>query len=247
MTPRILIVDDEAPARQRLADLLADLAGEFPHQLIGAASDGLEALAIFAQTPAEIVLTDIRMPRMDGLELAQQLAACVEPPALVFVTAYDDYALAAFDLAAVDYLVKPVTQARLLQALLRARRLTGADFRSLAPQGRSRLRVVERGEVHLVPVAEILYLRAEDKYVVAHTAHRDYLLDESLSRLEEEFRERFVRIHRACLVAREAVAGAVRAHEGEHEGHWLLVLRDGSERLPVSRRQWPLVKTKLGL
>lgn len=249
---RILIVDDEAPARSRLRHLLADIAGEFPHQLVGEVGDGVAALELLAQSPADIALIDIRMPRMDGIELAQQLAGQAQPPAVVFVTAYDEFALKAFELAAADYLLKPARAPRLLEALRKARRLVPNDalLQNLAPAGRTRLRVVERGMVILVPVAEILYLRAEQKYVTARTAEREYLLEESLANLESEFTERFVRIHRNCLVALDAVKGVVRESEGSGEGgdlHWALCLKTVPERLPVSRRQWPQAKTQLGL
>lgn len=244
----ILLVDDEAPARQRLRHLLADIAPQFPHAIVGEAADGVAALEQLAQRPADIVLCDIRMPRMDGIELARQLAGSPHPPAIVFVTAYDEFALTAFDLAAVDYLLKPVRAPRLLEALGKARRLLAADLEPLMPAARTRLRVVERGHVLLVPVAEILFLRAEQKYVAARTAEREYLLEESLAHLEAEFTARFVRIHRNCLVAVDAVAGATRVADDEHgEAHWVLTVKGVTERLPVSRRQWPQVKERLGL
>ncbi len=254
MTSRILIVDDEAPARARLTALLGDIAGEFPHQIAGAAGDGVAALELLAGlppgAPVDIALIDIRMPRMDGIELAQQLAGLPRPPAVVFVTAYDEFALKAFELAAADYLLKPVRAERLLEALRKARRLTSADFQALEAAGRTRLRVVERGGVLLVPVAEVLYLRAEQKYVTVRTAEREYLLEESLAHLEAEFAPRFVRIHRNCLVAVDAVAGVVRESAPEEtagEPHWALRLHRAPEHLPVSRRQWPEVKAQLGL
>lgn len=255
--PRILIVDDEPPARQRLRHLLADLAGDFPHRIVGEAGDGLAALEQLARTPVDIVLVDIRMPRMDGIELARQIAGLPDAPACVFVTAHDDFAVQAFELAAADYLMKPVRAARLLDALRKAchvsTRGASADFvRLLAPAGRDRLRVVERGGIHLVPVADVLYLRAEQKYVVARTARHEFLVEESLAHLEAEFGGRFVRIHRNCLVALDAVAGVVRETESASGGdvsgeHWALQLKGISERLPVSRRQWPTVREKVGL
>ncbi len=253
---RILIVDDEAPARSRLRHLLADIAGEFPHQIVGEAGDGVAALELLVGLPpdasADIALIDIRMPRMDGIELAQQLAGLTQPPAIVFVTAYDEFALKAFELAAADYLLKPARASRLLDALRKARRLAPNDalLQKLAPAGRTRLRVVERGMVILVPVDAIVYLRAEQKYVTARTAEREYLLEESLANLEDEFSARFVRIHRNCLVALDAVTGVVRESEAAGEGgepHWALCLRAVPERLPVSRRQWPVAKAQLGL
>lgn len=254
--PGILLVDDEAPARSRLRQLLDDIAADFPHRLVGEAGDGCAALELLAtlpaETPADIALIDIRMPRMDGIELAQQLAGLPRPPAVVFVTAYDEFALKAFELAAADYLLKPVKAARLLEALRKARRLLPADplLQALAPAGRTRLRVVERGGVLLVPVAEVLYLRAEQKYVTLRTAEREYLIEESLAHLESEFASRFVRIHRNCLVAAEAVAGVLREADPAEPGgepHWALRLKSVPEHLPVSRRQWPQVKERLGL
>lgn len=253
---RILIVDDEAPARSRLRHLLADIAGDFPHQVVGEAGDGVAALELLAglqpESPVDIALIDIRMPRMDGIELAQQLAGLPQPPAIVFITAYDEFALKAFELAAADYLLKPARAPRLLDALKKAQRLLPDDtlLKALAPAARTRLRVVERGMIALVPVAEVLYLRAEQKYVTARTAEREYLLEESLAQLEAEFAARFVRIHRNCLVAHDAVAGVARESDGATDGsdpHWALCLKTVSERLPVSRRQWPQVKAQLNL
>lgn len=254
--PGIFIVDDEPPARARLRQLLADLAADFPHRVVGVAGDGVAALEQLAgldpKSPADIVLADIRMPRMDGIELAQQLAGLPQPPAVVFVTAYDEFALKAFELAAADYLLKPVKAARLLEALKKACRSlatgTGTDYHVLAPAGRQRLRVVERGAVLLVPVADVLYLRADQKYVTVRTAEREYLIEESLAHLEAELAARFVRIHRNCLVAADAVEGVMREAESPGgEPHWALRLRGIAEHLPVSRRQWPQLKERLDL
>ncbi|MEW6512918.1 MAG: LytTR family DNA-binding domain-containing protein [Pseudomonadota bacterium] len=254
--PDVLIVDDEAPARARLRHLLADIAGEFPHRIIGEAGDGLAALELLAQQPADIALIDIRMPRMDGIELAQQLAGLPQAPAIVFVTAYDEFALKAFELAAADYLLKPARAPRLLDALRKAQRLipNAVLLKTLAPAARTRLRVVERGRVILLPVEEILYLRAEQKYITARTVEREHLIEEPLAQLEAEFAARFVRIHRNCLVALDAVTGVVReagseggGSQGGETGHWALCLKGVPEHLPVSRRQWPLAKERLGL
>lgn len=245
----LLIVDDEAPARTRLRDLLADLAPVLPHQIVAEAADGLAALEACAAHTPDVVLSDIRMPRMDGLELAQHLGRLAAPPALIFVTAYDQYAVQAFELAAVDYLLKPIRATRLAAALEKARHsaLRQEQLQILAPQGRSVLRSTERGRSLLVPVIEILFLRAEQKYVTAHTREREYLLEESLNQLEQEFGDIFVRAHRNCLVARKAIAGYERGQYGDGmeeggEAQWLLLLHDVRERIPVSRRQWPTVK-----
>lgn len=252
---RVLIVDDEAPARARLRDLLADLAGEIPTSVVAEARDGVEALERLETVSADVALVDIRMPRLDGIELARHLAGRPHPPAVVFTTAYDQYAVKAFELAAVDYLLKPVKAARLAEALRKASRTPAAmaavrlASEEIAPGGRRQLRCSERGKVLLVAVADVVYFKAELKYVTARTAEREYLLEESLSQLEGEFGERFLRIHRNCLVARAAIAGVEREYDdprGDGEGHWVLLLRGVAERLPVSRRQWPQVKTLLG-
>jgi two-component system response regulator AlgR len=248
---RILIVDDEAPARARLRDLLSDLAVTLPHQIVAEAGDGLAALEACAEHKPDVVLTDIRMPRMDGLEFAQHLGRLPQVPALIFVTAFDQYAVKAFELAALDYLLKPIRAARLAVALEKARGsvLRSEQLHILNPRGRSMLRSTERGRSLLVPVADIRYLRAEQKYVTAHTPEREYLLEESLNQLEQEFGELFVRVHRNCLVARKAIAGYERGQpgvneEGEEggEAQWLLLIHGSPEKIAVSRRQWPTVR-----
>jgi two-component system response regulator AlgR len=253
---RILIVDDEAPARARLIDLLSDIAADFPHTLIGEAANGRSALDRLAETGADIALIDVQMPGMTGIELAQHLGALPEPPAIVFVTAFDEYAVKAFEVHALDYLMKPVRAARLLEALLRVRTIAASQKPAIAAaardsgaaQGRTRdtIAVVERGRVMLIPIADIVYLKAELKYITIRTADREYLTEEPLVDLETEFADRFVRVHRNALVARRAISGFERVEsiEGDSVGepHWVVTLRDVAERLPVSRRQWPIVK-----
>jgi two-component system response regulator AlgR len=251
---RVLIVDDEAPARARIVALLSDIADQFSHEVVGEAGNGREALALIETRPVDIVLLDVQMPDMTGLELARHLAALPVGPAVVFVSAYDEFALKAFEVHALDYLVKPVRAARLREALERVTRLGAvqpavirAAARAADPRAREMISVHERGRVQLVPVAEILYLKAELKYVTIRTAQRAYLTEESLVALEEEFAESFVRVHRNALIARNAISGferveAVSEDEAGGEPHWEVVLRDLDERLPVSRRQWPVVK-----
>ena len=249
---RVLIVDDEAPARARLRDLLGDIAASEPTRIVGMAANGMEALRLLESAPADVVLADIRMPVMDGVELARHLGRLASPPAVVFVTAYDQYAVEAFELAAIDYLLKPVRAERLAAALARAaaRRpaADGAALVGLAPGERQHFSVGERGRILLLPVADVLYLRAELKYVTARTVKREYVLDESLVQLEEEFPRRFLRLHRNCLVARDAVQGVERTGEPDGgDAHWAVLIRGVPERLPVSRRQWPVVRQMLGL
>ena len=238
---RIILADDEALARARLASLLSDLAGEIATEVVAEASNGEAALARAADTPADLILLDIQMPGLNGLEAARHIAALPRPPAVVFVTAYDEYALRAFELRAVDYLLKPVRLDRLRDALGRVKpRAEGAA--DTPPPRRSHFAVQEPGRVWRVPVADVLYLRAELRYVTARTREREYLLDESLTKLEEEFGEEFLRIHRNCLVARRHLLGFQRQAD-EGEGHWLAVLRDWPEKLPVSRRQAHVAKS----
>lgn len=242
---RIAITDDEAPARGRLKDLLQDIAGMLPLELAGEAANGRELLTLVQEEHVDVVLLDIRMPEMDGLEVAQHLQKLEDPPHVIFTTAYDDYALKAFELHAIDYLVKPIRLRRLHDALARSRSLTRVSLdvlQSLAPEARTHLAVQERGNVVLVPVADICYLRAELKYVTVRTVEREFLLEEALSRLEQEFVDSFVRIHRSCLVAK-AFIEAFEKDSGEGaESRWMVSVRGIDERLPVSRRQQHVVK-----
>ncbi|ANQ84156.1 LytR/AlgR family response regulator transcription factor [Azoarcus olearius] len=250
-TLRVLIVDDETPARTRLRDLLGDIGATCPNVVVGMAANGVEALRLIEQAGgADVVLCDIRMPVMDGVELARHLGRMTEPPAVIFTTAYDQYAVQAFELAAVDYLLKPVRAERLAAALakVRQRRVpTDQALAALAPGERRHFSVNERGRILLLPVVDVRYLKAELKYVTARTIEREFVLDEALTQIEHEFGERFLRIHRNCLVARAAVAGVERAGEQDGEAHWEILLTGVPERLPVSRRQWPAVKQALGL
>lgn len=245
---RILIVDDEAPARNRLRDLLADCAAALPTTVAGEAVNGVQALQLLGHTAADVVLLDIRMPVMDGLELAQHLARLAAPPAVVFVTAYDSYAIQAFELSAADYLLKPVRSERLVAALRKARALnpaTTALLRQQHSEARRFLSACERGRILLVPVEEVIYLRAEQKYVAARTLTHTYLLDESLVNLEQEFGAVFVRVHRNSLVARNAIEGfVIRPGEGSgiETAGWVVLLKGLDETLPVSRRQYAVIR-----
>jgi two-component system response regulator AlgR len=247
---RLLLVDDEAPARARLRDVLGDIADEVPTIVVAEAADGFAGLELAQAGDLDVALVDIRMPGMDGVELARHLARLPGTPAVIFVTAFDQYAVQAFELAALDYLVKPVRAARLADALKKVRRRDddAARLEKSSLAIRQNLSCLERGRILLVPVAEILYLKAEQKYVTARTSAREYLLEESLVHLETELSERFLRVHRNCLVARSAVSGVERAaDEGDAEARWQVILDGTEERLPVSRRQWPQVKALLKL
>ena len=243
-TPRILIADDEAPARARLRDLLDECREEFPLAIVDEARNGREVLETLNREKVDIVLLDIRMPEMDGMEAARHIAGMEQPPAIIFTTAFDAYALKAFEVNAIDYLLKPIRVERLLTALGKTRQGPPVSRQALdaaANQPRKHLSVHERGKIHLVPVSEILYLRAELKYVTVRTAQREYLVEESLTSLEEEFSELFVRIHRNCLVARSAISGFER-NADESESGWAVVIKATGEKLPVSRRQHHVLK-----
>ncbi|HJQ63845.1 MAG: two component transcriptional regulator, LytTR family [Burkholderiales bacterium] len=242
---RVLIVDDEAPARSRMKDLLADCAPQLALTLAGEADSGRAALELLSERGADLVLLDIRMPEMDGIEVAQHLQKLECPPAVVFTTAYDAYAIRAFEVNAVDYLLKPIRAARLRDALLRARtaaRPRPETLRELQPAPRAFLSAQERGKIHLIPIADVIYLKAELKYVTVRDPRREYLVDESLTRLEQEYGDRFVRVHRNCLVARDAIRGFERGAGEGSEGSWLVVLNGCDEKIAVSRRQQHIVR-----
>lgn len=241
---RVFIVDDELPARNRLRELLHDCNDQIALEIVGEAGNGLEALEKLAETPADVVLMDIRMPQMDGIELAQHLQKLDKPPVIIFTTAYDAYAIKAFEVRAIDYLLKPIRLGRLFDALTRARDAVPVQtevLRELLPEPRKHLSIHERGKIHLIPIEQVLFLRAELKYITVRTAEREYLIEESLTALEKEFASRFVRIHRNCIVAKEAIVGFQRGGD-ENESGWMVKLKDIDEPLPISRRQQFLVK-----
>lgn len=258
MIPRILIVDDEAPARQRLKTLLDDIAGECPHVLAGEAGQARTAWELVRETQPDIVLLDVQMPGMTGIELAEKLAGvAVNAPSVIFISAYDEFALKAFDVHALDYLLKPVRAVRLAEAIrrvVRMRTLQAAIGDAAANAGtetrRRHFSVQEKGRVLLIPVSDVVYLKAEQKYVTLRTEEREYLIEESLLSIEEELDEVFVRVHRNALVARNVIVGvekgsvSVDAEEGgKNLEAWQVILKSVEERLPISRRQWPIIKS----
>lgn len=238
---RVLIADDEPLARRRLASLLAGVAGI---EVVGEAADGAATLAAVSRLRPDVVLLDIRMPGMDGLAAARRMLQGDDPPAVIFCTAFEEHALAAFEAEAVDYLVKPVRRERLLSALERARRFGGlSDPQPAAASGRPRSHLCARvrGEMRLVPVAEIAYFLADAKYVEVHHDHGQVLIEDSLVSLEQEFGDRFVRVHRNCLVARDRIAALGRNANNEV----IVRLRGRSEELEVSRRNLPVLRRLL--
>jgi two-component system response regulator AlgR len=237
---RILIADDEAPARNRLRELLA----EIPETIVtGEARNGMEALRLAEHALPNVMLLDIRMPGMDGIETAEHAQKLSPPPAVIFTTAYDTYAMQAFELNAVDYLLKPIRRERLTNALKKARALLPEqlnEIRQLRPP-RTHFSASERGRILLIPLADVIYLRAELKYLTVRTREREYLIDESLNHIEEEFSDQFIRLHRNCLAARAAILGFEKRHEADGENHWVALLKDVPDILPVSRRQQHIV------
>lgn len=235
---KLLIADDEAPARSRLREMLADTGG---WQVVGEAANGVDTLELCQTLEPDIVLLDIRMPAMDGIEVANHLSRLAVPPAIIFTTAYDEYAVTAFEAHAVGYLLKPVRRERLFRALEHAARITRMRLAELMQQhpelgGRRNIPVTLSGKIRLVPVASVLAFHAEQKYVqMLHEVDgrlRESLIDEALKALEDEFADSFVRIHRSALVRRDAIAGLDRDDAGQYS----VALRGVPEPLPVSRR-----------
>ena len=226
--------------------MLADCADQLAVDIVAEADNGLDALTLIQQQPVDVVLLDIRMPGMDGLECAAHINRLTAPPAIIFSTAYDAYACQAFDLNAVDYLLKPVRAERLVRALSRAHRLNRnvlEQLRDALPKARSHLSLNEKGRIVLIPVDDILYLKAELKYVTVRTTAREFLIEESLTHLENEFDPVFLRIHRNCLVARARIR-EIGKLPGDEDGHFLRL--DGlDERLMVSRRQYSALREKI--
>jgi two-component system, LytTR family, response regulator AlgR len=238
---KIFIADDEEPARERLKELLDDIAAEVPSSVVGEARNGLEAIERLPESGAQVLLLDIQMPGMGGLEVARHLTGLEQPPTVVFVTAHDRHAVEAFELNALDYLLKPVRAERLAAALKKASSPKRDQLAKASQIAREYLSVAERHRIVLVPVREIIFLRAEQKYVTVRTRTREHLIEEPLVALEREFAASFVRIHRNCLVARAAIRGFERS-SADDEPNWLVVLDGLEEKLPVSRRQWPTLK-----
>lgn len=261
---KLLIADDEAPARNRLRELLADISHI---NIVAEAKNGQEALNLACEFQVDIVLLDVRMPLIDGIEAAEHLQKMAKPPAVIFTTAFDNYAMQAFDISAVDYLLKPIRLERLQTAINKARALLPSQLEALAPLSRQRTHfsISERGRILLVPLSEVIYLRAELKYVTVRTAAREYLIEESLTHLEQEFSSIFIRLHRNCLVANDYILGFEKrvlesavhddvntsAEDALHsdidnaksgEKQWVAMLKLVPETIVVSRRQQHLIR-----
>jgi two-component system response regulator AlgR len=247
MTLRTLIVDDEALARSRLRTLLGDCKAP-EAEVVAEAAHAAQARQHLDSMPLDLVLLDIHMPGMDGVELARTLHGQPGAPAIVFVTAHAAHAVTAFELDAVDYLTKPVRAERLQQALQKAERLLKDKRTHPAggqPQEQEHLLIQDRGRAERVPLAEVLYLKSEFKYVTVRTATRSHILDGTLAELEERYPRRFVRVHRNALVARAAIRALERYDDGEDAEGWALRLDGIPEPVVVSRRQLAAVREAL--
>ncbi|MFN4121098.1 LytR/AlgR family response regulator transcription factor [Acidovorax sp.] len=246
----ILIVDDEALARSRLRTLLADCADTQRITTVAEASNAAETMAQLSPTGGrafDVVLLDIHMPGQDGLALAHTLQTLPQPPAVVFVTAHADHAVSAFELDAVDYLTKPVRRERLQQALAKVQRGTRPPLQASAAgtQDGDTLLIQDRGRTERLPLGEVLYFKAEQKYVTVRTTTRSYIMDGALSELESRFATRFLRIHRNALVARRAVRALEKHYDAEEGEGWAVRLQGSTELLMVSRRQVAAVREEL--
>lgn len=244
MSLQVLVVDDESLARSRLKTLLGDCASP-PVTVAGEAGNAAQAMDLLRRMAFDAVLLDIHMPGADGLALAQALRALPKPPAIVFVTAHAEHAVAAFELEAVDYLTKPVRLERLRLALQKVERLArgrGAPAVEAAPEV---LLIQDRGRTERVPLVEVLYFKAELKYITVRTAARSYILDASLSELEDRHPGQFLRVHRNALVARRAVRALEKHYDPEEGEGWALRLNGIDELLAVSRRQLSAVREAL--
>lgn len=234
MSARVLIVDDEAPARDRLKRLLAEI-GEC--EWVGEAADGREALEACARLAPGVVLLDVRMPGLTGMEVARHLASLEQPPAVIFTTAYDEYALEAFEAEAVGYLLKPVRKEKLASALQHAARISGPNLLRVATAARMETRrqhlCTRLGEqLKLIPVSDIYYFLADQKYVTVRHAGGEDLIDDSLKTLHDEFAPDFLRIHRSALIAAKHIAAVDRLADGQYA----VRMRECPEPLQVSRR-----------
>ncbi len=247
---KILIVDDEPLARKRLLVHLQDPAmSEFNLEVVAEASNGEEGLAMALQYRPDVILLDIRMPGLDGLQVARHLSSMGEAPAIIFTTAYDEHAMAAFDAQAIGYLLKPVRQQKLLDSLRRAAQLSDQQITEVqvqdTPLVRDRFCLNKRGQLTMIPISDIRYFMADQKYVslfiYKEGAWREEIIDDTLKELELEFPTQFLRVHRNALVAKKYVEKLTR----DEEGHYHVHLKNLPESLSVSRRQVKDVKNLL--
>lgn len=230
----ILIVDDETLARDRLTRMVEKING---YRVVAQAENALQAIEAVRYHDPDVVLLDVRMPGDDGLTAARSISTLESPPAIVFCTAYDEYALDAFDAEAVGYLLKPVKQTQLESVLTKAQKVNKAQLAAIAElpaskEQRSHISAKTRRGVELIPLADIRFFIADHKYVTVHHLSGETLIDDTLKELESEFAEKFVRIHRNALVSIHHIESMERASQG----HYHIKLKDIEEKPIVSRR-----------
>ena len=235
---KVLIVDDEQLARDRLVRMLNDIPG---YEVVGQAGNGMQAVEKCEASQPDVVLLDIRMPGMDGLEAARHMAVMDEPPAVVFCTAYEEHAVEAFKVQAVGYLLKPVRRDDLIDVLNSATRTNKAQLAALAAgEGSQRTHISARTRkgIELVPVDDVRYLQADQKYVTLRHGGGELLIDETLHELEMEFGNRFIRVHRNALVATKFIEGL----ERNEEGHYQIRVQGVPTGIDISRRHVSAVR-----
>jgi len=234
---RILLVDDETLARDRLRRILEDAE----YEVVGEAANGAAAVTCCDELQPDVVLLDIRMPGMDGLEAARHFLELEQPPAVVFCTAYEEHAIQAFDLQAVGYLLKPVRREKLLQALAKTSRLNKAQLAAISAADdarRTHISARTHKGVELIAIEDVKFFQADQKYVTVRSAQGEIIVDETLRELEDEFTDIFVRVHRNALVARKHIDGLVK----DNDGVVLVRLKDVEDTIAVSRRHLPAVR-----
>lgn len=231
---KVLIVDDESLARKRLERLLAEIDDV---TVVGEAANGMEAIQMADKCKPDIVLLDIRMPGMDGLKAAEKLAQQEIPPAVIFCTAFDDFALQAFEAEALAYLVKPVRSEDLVRAVMRVTKNNRAQLAENGMEVRKHLHCKSHRGIELIPVDEVQLLQADHKYVTAYCKEQEAVLNDTLKNLEDEFSHRFIRVHRNALVAKDAIKGLVQV-----DGHTAIQIRDLDIQPVVSRRLEPKLR-----
>ena len=241
MTLKVLLVDDEALARSRLRTLLGDCSAPRA-EVLAEAANAVQAMTALSRDEFDLVLLDIRMPGADGVTLARSMANMAKPPRVVFVTAHAEHAVQAFDVEAVDYLTKPVRLERLQQALQKVERIVHSERASQPEHLEESLIIQDRGGTERVPLTEVLYLKAELKYITVRTANRSFILDGTINELEEKYAAQFIRIHRNALVARRAVRLLEKHFDPEEGEGWAVRLNGIDELLAVSRRQLTAVR-----
>lgn len=236
---RVLLVDDETLARDRLKRMLTDAPQSY--EVVGEAANGRQAIELCETLSPDLVLLDIRMPGMDGLETARHFLEIEQPPAVVFCTAYEEHAIAAFDLQAVGYLLKPVRREKLYDAIEKSARLNRAQLSALNDADdtrRSHISARTHKGLELIPVGQVKYFQADQKYVTVRYADAEIIVDETLRELESEFADLFVRVHRNALVAKAHIDGLVKDGQGQVR----IRIKDASDMVDISRRHLPAVR-----